>query len=380
MFANNFNSYLTSPQRKGFSLLELLIAMVMTLIVLGAMMAAFSYGSREMHRGRAAIDLSNRLQAANALLRNDLEQITVDVRPHHFLPSPPNGYLEIVDGPRRDYNASDYSVDATTNANNSRLGDTDDYISFTMKSDAEPFRNRSTRSHYAEVHWYLVGRTLYRHLVPIGFSPETGLAALGRRENRSFHSQGADPHSSVLNRASFDTSVENIVLRNVIAFDIQVYDPHAPLYVVRAGPSLNDPIMDVADPSEIGAVLGVTNGSFRQISLGAFTDLGKGIRTSGNLPVLFNQPQRRYRSQAVYDTGTSQYNNDEENDAGENGVDDEPYFGGGVANGIVDDLEEKASVPPYNVPLRGIRISMRVIEPNTKQIRQMTIVKSFIKE
>ena len=123
MHNNTLNS---NSRRNGFSLIEILIAMVMTLIVLGAMMAAFSYGSREMHQGRAAIDLSSRLQAAESLLRNDLDRITVDVRPHHFVSSPPNGYLEIVDGPRRDYNGSDYEVDGATLGNNSHLGDNDD--------------------------------------------------------------------------------------------------------------------------------------------------------------------------------------------------------------------------------------------------------------
>ena len=50
-----------SARRPGLSLIEIMIAMVMTLIVLGAMMAAFAYGSSEMQKGRATIELNNRL-------------------------------------------------------------------------------------------------------------------------------------------------------------------------------------------------------------------------------------------------------------------------------------------------------------------------------
>lgn len=377
MLINSLNS---KSSRIGFSLLEILIAMVMTLIVLGAMMAAFSYGSREMHQGRAAIDLTSRLQAAESLLRNDLDRITVDVRPHHFVAAPPNGYLEIVDGPRRDYNGSDYQVDQATNGNNSHLGDNDDYISFTIKSDSAPFRNKAITSHYAAVHWYVVGRTLYRQLDPIRpGNGADGLARLGYRGEREFHDSASDPHSSTLGLGGSAAEVDNVVLSNVIAFDIQVYDPDARQYVVRAGTNPTDPIIDVADPSEIGAILGVTNGQFSPVAQGAFVDIGKGKRNPGTAPILFNPPQERYK-EAVYDTGTSQYNYDDVDDPGKNGVDDEPYFGDGLPNGIVDDFEEKASVPPYNVPLRGIKISIRALEPNTKQVRQITIIKSFIKE
>ena len=359
--------------RNGLSLIEILIAMVMTLIVLGAMMAAFSYGSREMHRGRAAIDLISRLQSADSQLRADLERITVDVRPHHFMSFPPKGYLEIIEGPRRDYNASDYTVDENTGGNNSHLGDNDDYISFTMKSAAEPFRKGSATSHYAEVHWYLIGKKLHRHLRLIN---KNELANTGYRGVRDFHTQTQpNPHS-----CNIGLTPSTVVLSNVIAFDVQVYEPEARRYVVREGTGPANRIVDIADPSEIGARLGVPNGQFSPFSRGAFVDLGPGKGPPGTSPILFNSPHQRYGTETVYDTGTSQYDNDNENDISRNGIDDAPYLGEGLPNGIVDDIEEKTSIPAYNVPLRGIKVSMRVIEPNTKQVRQLTIIKSFVKE
>ena len=59
--------------RRGLSLVEIMIAMVMTLVVLGAMMAAFSYGSAEMQKGRASIELNNRLITVEEQLRRDLD-------------------------------------------------------------------------------------------------------------------------------------------------------------------------------------------------------------------------------------------------------------------------------------------------------------------
>ena len=76
----------------------------------------------------------------------------------------------------------------------------------------------------------------------------------------------------------------------------------------------------------------------------------------------------------TYDTGTSFYNRAGANNRGSNGVDD-----GGIA-GAVDDVGEQNAVAPYNVPIRGLKFSMRVLEPVTKQVRQLTVRKSFVPE
>jgi hypothetical protein len=46
-------------------------------------------------------------------------------------------------------------------------------------------------------------------------------------------------------------------------------------------------------------------------------------------------------------------------------------------NGIPDDPAERETSPPYPVPLRGIEIRIRCIEPTTKEIRQITIRHAF---
>ena len=72
----------------------------------------------------------------------------------------------------------------------------------------------------------------------------------------------------------------------------------------------------------------------------------------------------------TYDTGTSEYNRDTANDSGANGVDND-------GDGVVDEMNEQDAVAPYNVPIRGLKFTMRVTEPNTKQVRQLTVMKSY---
>ena len=58
---------------------------------------------------------------------------------------------------------------------------------------------------------------------------------------------------------------------------------------------------------------------------------------------------------------------------GVNGFDDD-------GNGIVDDDGEKLTSPPYPVPLRGIQVKIRVFEPDSRQIRELTIVQDFLQK
>ena len=43
----------------------------------------------------------------------------------------------------------------------------------------------------------------------------------------------------------------------------------------------------------------------------------------------------------------------------------------------VDDLGERETQPPYAVPLRGIQIKIRVFEPGSRQVREVTIIQKF---
>jgi hypothetical protein len=47
------------------------------------------------------------------------------------------------------------------------------------------------------------------------------------------------------------------------------------------------------------------------------------------------------------------------------------------ANGLVDDVTERDTLPPYNVPLRGIKVTIRVYEPSSQTVREAVVIQNF---
>jgi hypothetical protein len=172
---------------------------------------------------------------------------------------------------------------------------------------------------------------------------------------------------------------DDILMTNVLAFDVQVYDPGAPVFV-SGGVSL--------EPRDQGYSISPNPPAF-----GAYVDLGYAptyTATGTNPAPLFNRinpngtmcglPTTGNVSR-IYDTWSLHYENDGVlqkstvgADAMTNGLDD------GGAAGVVDDLGEADTLPPYSAPLRAIRITIRVYEPSSQQVRQVTVVQDFLPE
>jgi hypothetical protein len=83
---------------------------------------------------------------------------------------------------------------------------------------------------------------------------------------------------------------------------------------------------------------------------------------------------------ATYDTWSVSYERDGIDQLGTgsydlqtNGVDDN-------GDGVVDDVGERETVPPYSQPLRGLRVRIRMYEPSSRQIRQATVETDFLRE
>lgn len=230
----------------------------------------------------------------------------------------------------------------------------------------------------------------------------------------------------------------DVILTNVIGFDVKAWDPGAPVFRAESS-STNPNNAGVLVPGDGGYVRAIdlfnsaaTNAARQPVAFGAFADLNyMGIEAAAATAVSkyrtyqepvtglstlqrmeagspFNSRCRVPRAQfahpgsgplsglpthgfarpAVWDTWSTHYEYDGvDNDF--DGVIDE--FSNGVDdnnNGLVDEPESTASggfsigeqeaPPPYRSPLRGIKVTIRVMEPDSKEVREVTVVHEFV--
>ena len=195
--------------RFGYSLIEVMIAVSLTLVLMYAIAAIFGRVSSIMSQTQATLAMTNNLRTTRDRLISDLSNLTV---PTLKGPVSKYGYFCYVEGANRGnatllnnligtdrasnyysliYPNTDRTVESTNiygNFDNSRnfsvadttAGDTDDILSFTVRAPAGKwFRGRVFKekpdysssiddniemieSEYAEVIWFVRGNTLYR--------------------------------------------------------------------------------------------------------------------------------------------------------------------------------------------------------------------------
>lgn len=437
----------------GLTLVEMLVAMVATLLLVAGMVEAFKSVADSIAGGRAAIEVDGQIRGVSRRLHSDLEGITASVRPWPAAGSG-QGYFEYVEGAANDY--SNVSVD------NTLIGDYDDILAFTARSTGTPFVGRAlnrvtvqpamTTSQVAEIVWWNtlenkpatppnttwdpeedfilrrrvllirpdldltgmgVGAAFFanydisaRYEATLGKMVANSLADLALRQNRFAHQTAGTPPTStfphtiqlatngLLNPAfnlSGDREGDDVIITHVLAFDVQVYDPLVPLRTDTAGE-------ETFTPSDSGFAAMTTT-----VGFGAFVDLEYRYRPTNLTTTLtsstwfsdrpLSRSQMRSTSavandHAVYDTWPLFYERDGVNqdfvasnpqpwrntlDQGSNGLDDNG------ANGV-DDATERETEPPYARPLRGIRVRIRVLEHDSRLVRQVSVVKNFIPE
>lgn len=317
------------------------------------------------------------------------------------------------------------------------VGDFDDILMFTTRSADRPFVGRyagsadgMTRSDLAEVAWFVRGNTLYRRVLLIapganvppggaqGFYAANdisvrlvggrllanSLADLTKREFRFAHDFRSWPFDArawgrlglptlrecsapnwiaggtvPVNKAAAQVDLwsdpypwassaweretgcldayrngprvaDDIVLTNVIRFDVKVWDPWANDYVdLGYNPGASSPPAGSSLPEPQFHHLGDPRSALQ----------GSGVAAR------------------VYDTWSTHYEV-EGRGAGDtaagqlvNGFDDNN-------NGLIDDPTEAIAPPPYPAPLRGIQVKIRTFEPDSRQIRELTIVQDFL--
>lgn len=424
----------TSPM--GFTLIEILVSTALTLILMGAVVTMFGSIGRSVNESRSTLEMADRLRTTAAILQRDLAGATVTMLPPRRID---DGYLEIKEGPIGDgagmLPPSSMAFNTDTGLPDGTVIDNDDVLQLTTRSVGQPFVGKvntglvpsgSIQSSVAEVSWFVRGRTLYRRVLlvaPLLNDPTTGqmaekndgfyarndvsvrrnaaggvvantLADLTRRENRFGHIAlqfpydsrglgqlglpllqecaspnwiltgltaptkaidywGSDPYPKdsgcvpeigvMAAFSDFTRVAEDVILTNVIGFDIKVYEPNLGGYV---------------DLGWQGAAFDPTVAT--GIYFNHLGDPRSGLAATGSA----GTPT----SARIYDTWTEFYNQ-----ALYTPVDG---FDGGT--GAVDGPNEPRYAPPYPAPLRGIQIKIRTFEPDSRQVREVTVIQDFL--
>ncbi|MEE2640779.1 MAG: prepilin-type N-terminal cleavage/methylation domain-containing protein [Planctomycetota bacterium] len=430
-------SNLNKPKRKqtGFTLTEVLIAVVLTLILLGLMIRAFAISSAQIAKGRAVLELAGQLRSTSEMLRTDLKGVTVSLLPRNQAGNA-SGYFEYIEGL-----ASNRTIHTDKLGNNDTsmvYGDVDDILMFTSSSLDLPYRGRWNgqiiESKYAEIIWWTVFEDengngqfnvgedlkLYRRVllirpdlvttstnlgefmqfndVSVRQNPSGGIVAntlsdLSDRANRFARAGTNFPHepnyallqgslSYVLSDPTAGGSRnlnkgEDLILSGLSAFDVKAFDP-----VVRNRRSADGQVG--LSPGDIGYAMG----DFSDVQYGSFVDLNVdnnlGVSSGGvfTAPPGFPTPDNNaiVWTNAVFCTWSSIYESDGLDqdgdglvDEGINGVDDNGADG-------PDDVNELETRPPYPYPLRGIQVTFRLVEPTTQILRQTSVVHNFVPE
>jgi hypothetical protein len=404
--------------RAAMTLVEMLVAMAASLLLMSVIAQLFGVLGKTVSDSSNLQELNSRLRGVARILRTDLDGITANTIPPIRSDSD-CGYFELIEGPQVDYDP---------NSPDLIVGDRDDVLLFTSRSLTGLFRGRlATNSTFetqtAELAWFCKSAgsdpvtgvplaTLYRRQLlatayvgqepflsnnnsvaasTYGNSWETfynafdlacrldggrlypnSLGDLTKRENRFLHSptyphgfQGTNAAGAVLTGTR--RLGDDVVLTNVIAFDVKVYDPAAVIGGNAAGAYVDLNWGNASLPVS-------TNATFPPVGATAFQGKGVNCSSSGNAALAL----------PTYDTWSTHYEFDGVNqgdspslvgppkvDEGTNSLDDNN-------DGIVDDAGEQETSPPYPVALRGIEIRIRCYEPSSRQVRQVTVRHTFV--
>jgi prepilin-type N-terminal cleavage/methylation domain-containing protein len=424
-------------RRPGVTLVEMLVVIAVSLILIFAVVQIFQVAGQAVQVGRATLEMAGQLRTVSTRLRLDLEGLTVPARPWPRSSSA-MGYFEYYEGPMRDntwLSAADntfgdfddvlmftaHAIDEPFTGRygrNNGLLDPGEDLNGNGALDPGEDTGIVISSRVAEIIWWTHFQdnngngtwdgdeeiTLHRRVLLIrpdlnmaGFAPvnffndndvsarpnaagtamlANTLADLTKRENRFAHNRTTFPY--VLNLATLQSLPatnalslvqsgnslgEDVVLSHVVGFDVRVYDPTA---------QVRSDTVHALVPGDRGYAAG------NLIGLGAFVDLNY----AGNSTSFFSgapHPRSQLGS-AVYDTWSFHYEHDGVDqdgdgtiDEGTNGLDDDNQNG-------VDDVGERETSPPYPVPLRGLQVTLRIIEHDTQQVRQVTVVSDFTPE
>lgn len=183
------------------------------------------------------------------------------------------------------------------------------------------------------------------------------------------HQSAPAPNGLIFTGTSSKRIGEDVILTNVLSFDVRVFDPVAPV----------DVIGDAAvGPGDQGA-----SGGTGSVASGAYVDLGNGSAAGpSGPPVRFSTSGTSVGGTATlprtYDTWSTHYESNGVNEDGDALTDEGSDGLDNNNDGQVDEIAEQETSPPYPYPLRGIEVRIRCYEPSSKQVRQVTVRHTFV--
>lgn len=180
---------------------------------------------------------------------------------------------------------------------------------------------------------------------------------------------------------------EDVVLTNVLSFDVRVFDPNAPIQV-RGG---TVDAVTPGDPGFLPASAGVARGAYVDLNwLAATTPSPFPLPPGATFPAAgtsafsglgmqaINGGTTNLLGRATYDTWSTHYEADGVDQDGQSGVDQGTNGFDDDSDGMVDEADERETSPPYPVALRGLEVRIRCYEPSSRQVRQVTVRHTFV--
>lgn len=178
---------------------------------------------------------------------------------------------------------------------------------------------------------------------------------------------------------------EDVMLSSMAAFDIRIFDPYAPLWLHNTGAVCAPGDPGYAEASAAGVKAG--QGAFVDLNYAhvrnpAPTALGVTSSWFSGPPSEFSGFFRTTNSGAQYTHLLTAYDTwaPLANDAFD-GVDDGVHGSTGVIDDPEEIMREMAAgqyiMAPYPYPLRGLQVTLRVYDTNSRQVRQLKASASF---
>jgi prepilin-type N-terminal cleavage/methylation domain-containing protein len=421
--------------RRGMTLVEMMVATTMTLIIMGIVAQLFGMMGKSVSGSRSTMDMSGQVRGVAHQLRMDLAGITVETLPP-VSPERDSGYLEIIEGPMNDISngltqltgdCDDVLMFTTRSLDAPFTGRywTGAAVSM-MESPTAEVAWFCRRSPVAALSDGTVLYTLYRRqllvMEYVGLNPFlangnsipfTAIAALDydislrreganlypnslgdltKRESRFLHNAagtvtaaafpfdmsglftptGFNGHLTGIASDGQQRDGEDVILTNVIAFDVKVFDPHAAIVGGSGGSG------EYVNLGGAAGSLQNVGTAFPAVGVAGFSTPGVRVRNSTATP-----PPPFVLTPPTYDTWSTHYESNglnEDNDTsggsplideGTNGEDDN-------ADGVPDDPAERETSAPYPVALRGVEIAIRCYDPQSRQVRQVTVRHTFV--